>query len=232
MVADMQSCQYSNALSSASHIINYQEFNSSNPMPANRAIGADNNDLTGNINNSWIQSSTYDPNERDSSSLDSIPSPIGSHFADQHNYHIAGSGERNSSQSNGSDDCVGQESRKCLLWACKTCKRKSVSIDRRKAATMRERRRLRRVNEAFEVLKRRTCYNANQRLPKVEILRSAIEYIENLEDLLQQNNNNNNIGNGSQLTGRSSLLNSSSMFAINHSRGSHMSSQYTVRSID
>jgi hypothetical protein len=41
------------------------------------------------------------------------------------------------------------------------------------------------VNEAFEVLKRRTSSNPNQRLPKVEILRNAIEYIESLEDLLQ-----------------------------------------------
>jgi myogenic factor 5 len=43
------------------------------------------------------------------------------------------------------------------------------------------------VNEAFEVLKRRTSTNPNQRLPKVEILRNAIEYIESLEDLLQVN---------------------------------------------
>ncbi|XP_045116257.1 transcription factor SUM-1-like [Portunus trituberculatus] len=74
--------------------------------------------------------------------------------------------------------------RTCLLWACKACKRKSVTVDRRKAATMRERRRLRKVNEAFEMLKRRTCSNPNQRMPKVEILRNAIEYIESLEDLL------------------------------------------------
>lgn len=40
------------------------------------------------------------------------------------------------------------------------------------------------VNEAFEILKRRTCSNPNQRMPKVEILRNAIEYIESLEDLL------------------------------------------------
>ncbi|CAI4227315.1 unnamed protein product [Auanema sp. JU1783] len=57
-------------------------------------------------------------------------------------------------------------------------------LDRRKAATMRERRRLRKVNEAFEVVKQRTCPNPNQRLPKVEILRSAIEYINKLEDML------------------------------------------------
>ncbi|KFM69238.1 Transcription factor SUM-1, partial [Stegodyphus mimosarum] len=52
----------------------------------------------------------------------------------------------------------GQHSqqRRCLLWACKACKRKSATVDRRKAATMRERRRLRKVNEAFEALKRRT----------------------------------------------------------------------------
>ncbi|XP_055381408.1 myogenic-determination protein [Condylostylus longicornis] len=77
-------------------------------------------------------------------------------------------------------------SRPCLTWACKACKKKSVAVDRRKAATLRERRRLRKVNEAFEVLKRRTSSNPNQRLPKVEILRNAIEYIENLEDLLQE----------------------------------------------
>lgn len=39
--------------------------------------------------------------------------------------------------------------RTCLLWACKACKRKSVTVDRRKAATMRERRRLRKVREAL-----------------------------------------------------------------------------------
>ncbi|XP_017787141.1 PREDICTED: myogenic-determination protein [Nicrophorus vespilloides] len=75
--------------------------------------------------------------------------------------------------------------RRCLAWACKACKKKTVSIDRRKAATLRERRRLRKVNEAFELLKRRTCNNPGQRLPKVEILRSAIEYIEYLEEILQ-----------------------------------------------
>ncbi|XP_012288248.1 transcription factor SUM-1 [Orussus abietinus] len=75
--------------------------------------------------------------------------------------------------------------RRCLLWACKACKKKTVTVDRRKAATLRERRRLRKVNEAFEVLKRRTSNNPNQRLPKVEILRNAIEYIESLEALLQ-----------------------------------------------
>ncbi|KAK4472044.1 hypothetical protein MN116_005418 [Schistosoma mekongi] len=75
----------------------------------------------------------------------------------------------------------------CLLWACKACKKKTMQVDRRKAATMRERRRLRKVNEAFETLKKRTCSNPNQRMPKVEILRNAIDYIENLEDMLQQN---------------------------------------------
>lgn len=81
--------------------------------------------------------------------------------------------------------CNANQSRPCLAWACKACKKKSVTVDRRKAATMRERRRLRKVNEAFETLKRRTSTNPNQRLPKVEILRNAIEYIESLEDLLQ-----------------------------------------------
>ncbi|KAA8580307.1 myogenic factor 6 [Etheostoma spectabile] len=77
--------------------------------------------------------------------------------------------------------CDGQ----CLMWACKICKRKSAPTDRRKAATLRERRRLKKINEAFDVLKRKTVANPNQRLPKVEILRSAISYIERLQDLLQ-----------------------------------------------
>lgn len=36
--------------------------------------------------------------------------------------------------------------KKCLAWACKACKKKTVAVDRRKAATLRERRRLRKVN--------------------------------------------------------------------------------------
>ncbi|XP_005996064.1 myogenic factor 5 [Latimeria chalumnae] len=74
----------------------------------------------------------------------------------------------------------------CLMWACKACKRKSTTMDRRKAATMRERRRLKKVNQAFETLKRCTTSNPNQRLPKVEILRNAIKYIESLQDLLRE----------------------------------------------
>uniref|UniRef100_A0A8C9Z1X8 Myogenic factor n=1 Tax=Sander lucioperca TaxID=283035 RepID=A0A8C9Z1X8_SANLU len=73
----------------------------------------------------------------------------------------------------------------CLLWACKACKRKTSNEDRRKAATMRERRRLGKVNDAFETLKRCTASNPNQRLPKVEILRNAISYIESLQSLLR-----------------------------------------------
>ncbi|TRZ12935.1 hypothetical protein HGM15179_014156 [Zosterops borbonicus] len=80
--------------------------------------------------------------------------------------------------------CPGQ----CLPWACKACKRKSVSLDRRRAATLREKRRLKKVNEAFEALKRSTLLNPNQRLPKVEILRSAIQYIERLQSLLSSLN--------------------------------------------
>uniref|UniRef100_A0A8D0CEV2 Myogenic factor n=1 Tax=Salvator merianae TaxID=96440 RepID=A0A8D0CEV2_SALMN len=75
---------------------------------------------------------------------------------------------------------------RCLLWACKACKRKTTNADRRKAATMRERRRLSKVNEAFETLKRCTSTNPNQRLPKVEILRNAIRYIESLQALLRE----------------------------------------------
>lgn len=80
--------------------------------------------------------------------------------------------------------CPGQ----CLPWACKLCKRKSVTMDRRRAATLREKRRLKKVNEAFDALKRSTLMNPNQRLPKVEILRSAIQYIERLQALVSSLN--------------------------------------------
>lgn len=80
--------------------------------------------------------------------------------------------------------CPGQ----CLPWACKICKRKTVTMDRRRAATLREKRRLKKVNEAFDALKRSTLMNPNQRLPKVEILRSAIQYIERLQALVSSLN--------------------------------------------
>lgn len=79
---------------------------------------------------------------------------------------------------------------RCLLWACKACKKKTTNSDRRKAATMRERRRLSKVNDAFETLKRCTSNNPNQRLPKVEILRNAISYIESLQSLLRGQDDN------------------------------------------
>lgn len=41
--------------------------------------------------------------------------------------------------------CIAGKNRPCLTWACKACKKKNVLIDRRKAATLRERRRLRKV---------------------------------------------------------------------------------------
>lgn len=41
--------------------------------------------------------------------------------------------------------------RSCLLWACKACKRKADTVDRRKAATLRERRRLRKVSLRFPI---------------------------------------------------------------------------------
>lgn len=66
-------------------------------------------------------------------------------------------------------------------------------MERRKAATMRERRRLRKVNDAFEIVKLRTCPNPAQRLPKVEILRGAIEYITKLENLLQSHGKMTNV---------------------------------------
>lgn len=42
------------------------------------------------------------------------------------------------------------------------------------------------MNEAFEILRQQTSTAPNQRLPKVEILRNAICYIESLEAMLQE----------------------------------------------
>ncbi|XP_017475157.1 PREDICTED: polyadenylate-binding protein 1-B, partial [Rhagoletis zephyria] len=75
-------------------------------------------------------------NSRDSDKLNLTPSPI---FTDYDENSLS------------SDEHVlaplvcssAQTSRPCLTWACKACKKKNVSVDRRKAATLRERRRLR-----------------------------------------------------------------------------------------
>ncbi|KAJ8392276.1 hypothetical protein AAFF_G00076400 [Aldrovandia affinis] len=75
----------------------------------------------------------------------------------------------------------------CLTWACRACKRRSSPADRRRAATARERRRLREVNGAFEALRRCTAARrAAPQLAKVEILRNAIRYIESLRGLLRE----------------------------------------------
>nr|AAK17969.2 MyoD [Gadus morhua] len=78
---------------------------------------------------------------------------------------------------------VHHQDGQCLLWACIPCQRKNTNADRRKASTMRDRRRLIKINDAFETLNR--CTSTNQRLPKVEILRNAISYIESLQALLR-----------------------------------------------
>ena len=46
-------------------------------------------------------------------------------------------------------DTDAHQGRRCLLWACRKCKKKTVTVDRRKAATMRERRRLRKVTPSI-----------------------------------------------------------------------------------
>ncbi|KAL4659551.1 myogenic factor 5 isoform X1 [Arapaima gigas] len=75
---------------------------------------------------------------------------------------------------------------RCLTWACGACKRTLSAADRRRAANMRERRRLRRVNHAFEALRLCSSDSPSQQLPKVKILRNAIQYIESLQETLRQ----------------------------------------------
>lgn len=59
---------------------------------------------------------------------------------------------------------VQMTKRPCLTWACKACKKKTVTVDRRKAATLRERRRLRKVSTTISDLASRakekvlSCY--------------------------------------------------------------------------
>ncbi|MBN3316793.1 MYF5 factor, partial [Atractosteus spatula] len=117
-----------------------------------------------------------------------MSSPEASEFVDSFDQRLAVLGEL---QGSDEDEHVRvpsghHQAGHCLMWACKACKRKSSTVDRRKAATMRERRRLKKVNQAFETLRRCTSANPNQRLPKVEILRNAIQYIESLQDLLRE----------------------------------------------
>ncbi|KAG8181549.1 hypothetical protein JTE90_025195 [Oedothorax gibbosus] len=93
---------------------------------------------------------------------------------DQHVPHIFIPGQNN-------------QQRTCLVWACKACKKKSVTPNQRQAATLRERNRLKKLNEAYEVLKRASTLdseNDQKFVSKVDILKNAIEYIESLEDIL------------------------------------------------
>lgn len=53
---------------------------------------------------------------------------------------------------------VQMTKRPCLTWACKACKKKTVTVDRRKAATLRERRRLRKVSTTSTRRKRMKSY--------------------------------------------------------------------------
>lgn len=58
--------------------------------------------------------------------------------------------------------CMAGKNRPCLAWACKACKRKNVTVDRRKAATLRERRRLRKV-KSFDFPSADLIFNQNSR---------------------------------------------------------------------
>lgn len=166
MVADMRSYQYidgaSNGASNATQHLSISQFHSNHGITRAQINGITREQINANYyqsspihaTSSWVPStSSYDPNDRDvvSSSPDSSsPSMSEDHFIDHHNHHhhqqISHVSDQSSSSSHSSlPDGERQQPRKCLLWTCKACKRKTISIDRRKAATMRERRRLRRA---------------------------------------------------------------------------------------
>lgn len=74
------------------------------------------------------------------SHLQSLPSSVSSSSTVDHfEQHVL---EPISHTMNG----IQMTKRPCLTWACKACKKKTVTVDRRKAATLRERRRLRKVS--------------------------------------------------------------------------------------
>ena len=109
------------------------------------------------------------------------------HHHDHHHHHEHGDGTAHYHQHVlAPGGLENRPERQCLLWACKACKKKTSIYDKRRAATDRERRRLCKVNSAFEILKRRTCTSPEQRMPKVTILRNAIQYIERLQMMLHE----------------------------------------------
>lgn len=137
MVVDMKSCRYA----SPTNALNFQHYEL---MTGVRSLDAGPHFTasTNNVDHSWMANTAYDSHERDSSSSDSSPSLSEDHFVNRRHQELSTTVDPDSCPP---DHCV-QQHRKCLVWACKACKRKTVSVDRRKAATMRERRRLRRVS--------------------------------------------------------------------------------------
>lgn len=107
-----------------------------------------------------------------------------------------GGGVGEEGEGGGEDGHVRAAAGRCLAWACKACKQRSSVADRRRAATVRERRRLKKVNHAFEALRRCTSAASSsssssssgpaQRLAKVEILRNAIQHIQSLQEILRE----------------------------------------------
>ena len=134
----MKSCQYA----SPTNPLNYQHYELMAATVRSLDSGNHFNSSVNNTDHSWMANTSFECNERDSSSLDSSPSLSDDNFVNRHNQELSSAVDPNSCPP---DHCVAQH-RKCLVWACKACKRKTVSVDRRKAATMRERRRLRRVS--------------------------------------------------------------------------------------
>ena len=66
----------------------------------------------------------------------------------------------------------------------------SGKMHQRHAANMRERRRMKTLNDAFEGLRCRVPAGFDRKLSKVDTLRLAIRYIEHLAEILEVDNNN------------------------------------------
>ena len=96
---------------------------------------------------------------------------------DQHVPHVLAPLEAGGDPPGGS--VLNHGPRRCLLWACKACKKKTVSVDRRKAATLRERRRLRKVS----VL----CFLITQfRLTRTQTLNFSTAFLQHKHSIFLQ----------------------------------------------
>ncbi|XP_040572990.1 uncharacterized protein [Lepeophtheirus salmonis] len=100
-------------------------------------------------------------------------------------------------------------------------RRRIASIAQRRAANIRERRRMYNLNEAFDRLRTKVpTFAYEKRLSRIETLRLAITYISFMDEILSGDgrvNNNNNINKGPSRNGLSNISNTVSQLGLRSS---------------